>query len=78
MGRKRTGVSDRVTSDVVRRLMDIRALWFAVHNDPKFPVDALATEFFFAVGDVFEGKHIENIETHKIDKARVLRHVREG
>jgi hypothetical protein len=58
--------------------MDIRALWFAVNNDPALPVDALAAEFFFAVGDVFEGKPLEDIEMHKIDKARVLRHAREG
>ena len=87
MGRKRTGVSDKVTGDVVRRLVEVRALWLAVHNDPNLllenpPPDrgprGVSGEFYFAIGELLEGKSIEQIQLNQIDRVRALRHVREG
>jgi len=78
VGRKRTGVSDKVTGDVVRRFVDVRALWLAVHNDPNLTVEEVGVEFYYAIGELLEGKSIEGVAMYKIDRARVLRHVREG
>jgi len=78
MGRRRTGVSDKVTGDVVRRFVDVRALWLAVHNDPNLAIEEVGAEFYYAVGELLEGKSMEQVKMYKIDRARVLRHVREG
>lgn len=75
----RNGASVRVSNDVVGRLRDIRALWHAVHNDPHKTVEELAAEFYFAVGDVFEGIPLKSIvgRLHKIDRERVTAHAEE-
>ena len=73
-----SGLSLKVTGDVVRRLANIRQLWFAVNNDPEWSVKDVAAEFFFAVGELLEGKSIEQLDLQRIDKANVLRHLKEG
>jgi hypothetical protein len=73
----RSGVSTRVVNDVAGRLRDIRALWHAVHNDPHKTVEQLAAEFYFAVGDVLEGRPLSALTLHKIDRARVDAHAEE-
>ena len=73
----RSGVSVRVANDVAGRLRDIRALWHAVHNDPHKTVDELAAEFYFAVGDVLEGRTLRSLTLHKIDRERVDAHAEE-
>ena len=74
----RSGLSLKVTGDIVRRLSSIRALWLAVHNDPDSSVRDLADEFYFAVGQLLEGRVLEQIEFQKIDKSRVQAHAQEG
>lgn len=73
----RSGVSVRVANDVAGRLRDIRALWHAVHNDPHKSVEDLAAEFYFAVGDVLEGRTLKNVTLHKINRERVIAHAEE-
>lgn len=67
----------RATADVAGRLRDIRALWFAVHNDPKHSVADLAAEYYYAVGEVLEGRPLRTLNLRKIDRERVLQHAEE-
>lgn len=73
----RSGVSTRVVGDIAGRLRDIRALWYAVNNDPHKSVEDLASEFYFAVGDIFEGHTLQSLALEEIDRERVLAHVEE-
>ena len=77
-GGARGGLSLKVTQDLVRRLSAIRALWLTVNNDPDSSVQDLAGEFYFAVGQLLDGRVLEQIEFTKISRARVLAHDREG
>ena len=74
----RSGLRLKVTGDVVLRLTNIRALWLAIQNDPESTVHDVASEFYFAVGALFEGKSLDQIEFQKIDRARVKQHIKEG
>jgi hypothetical protein len=73
-----SGLSLKVTGDVVHRLASIRALWFAVYNDPDTSVHDVAAEFYSAVGQLLEGRSLEQMDFQFINKDRVLEHVREG
>lgn len=77
-GGSRSGLSLKVTGDIVRRLASVRALWLAVYNDPDQSVQDLAVEFFHAVGQLLEGRPLEQMVFKKIDKDHVLEHVQEG
>ena len=73
----RSGVSTRVANDVAGRVHDIRAVWSAVQNDPHQTVEDLAGEFFFAVGELLEGRPLRSLQFHKISRERVLAHAEE-
>lgn len=73
----RSGATTRATADVASRLRDIRALWFAVHNDPKFSVTDLSPEFYYAVGEILEGRPVRALNLRKIDRERVAQHAEE-
>ncbi len=73
----RSGVATRVVGDVAIRLRDIRALWCAVHNDPNHSITDLAAEFYYAVGEVLEGRGATALELRKIDRDRVAQHAEE-
>jgi len=73
----RSGVSVRVANDVAGRLRDIRALWFAVQNDPNKSVTDVAAEFYFAVGEVLEGRTLLSLTLRNIDRERVIAHAKE-
>jgi hypothetical protein len=73
----RSGVSTRVASDVVNRLRDIRAVWFAVHNDPDKAVADVAAEFYFIVGEILEGRPLSALSLRKINRDRVNTHTEE-
>jgi hypothetical protein len=70
----RSGVSSRVANEMVARLAVIRALWFAVHNDPGKSIDDLAREFYFAVGEALEGRPLTAIALININRARANAH----
>lgn len=74
----KSGVSLKVTGDIVRRLSGIRALWLAIQNDPELSVQDGAVEFFYTVGALLEGKALSQIELRKLDRTRVLQHFKEG
>ena len=73
----RSGVALRVATDIVSRYQDIRAVWFAVHNDPNQMVGTLSAEFYFIVGQIMEGQPLHAIKFNRIDRARVLTHAEE-
>lgn len=73
----RSGVSTRVANDVAKRLQNIRAVWFAVHNDPDKTVADVATEFYFIVGEVLEGRSLAALSLRKISRDRVNTHTEE-
>jgi hypothetical protein len=73
----RSGLATKVTGDVIRRHGGVRALWLAVQNDPELSVHDAAVEFYYAVGELLEGKTLEEIELRKIDRRRVVQHIKE-
>lgn len=73
----RSGVSVRVANDVAGRLRDIRAVWFAVQNDPNKTVADVAAEFYYAVGEILEGRTLRSLSLRNIDRARVIAHAEE-
>lgn len=73
-----SGIAQRVAGDLVRRYHAVRALWLAVQNDPELSVQDAAVEFYYAVGELLEGKSVEQIEFRKLDRARVLQHSKES
>ena len=80
MNRKRggrSGVSVRVANDVAGRLRDIRAVWFAVQNDPNKTITDVAAEFYYAVGEILEGRTLRSLTLRNIDRERVLAHAEE-
>lgn len=73
----RSGVSARVVQDMASRFKNARALWFAVNNDPNQSINDLAAEFYFAFGELIEGKSLRALTLRKIDRERVLAHAEE-
>ena len=73
----RSGVSVRVANDVAGRLRDVRAVWFAVHNDPNRTIAEVAPEFYYVVGEILEGRNLRSLSLRNIDRARVLAHAEE-
>lgn len=67
----------RVANDVTGKLHDIKALWFAVMNDPNKTVAELSAEFYFAVGEVLEGRTLRSLTLRNIDRERVIAHAEE-
>lgn len=80
-GTTRKGPSARVAkvqADVARKLVYVRAVYFAVQNDPDLPLDDVAAEFYGLVGEILEGKSLRSIEFNKISRERVLALLKEG
>src|SRR5882672_4973368 len=73
----RSGISARVAHDMAARLRSVRALWFAVQNDPRGSVEDVASEFYFAVGELLEGRTLKAVTLRLIDRERVLAHAEE-
>jgi hypothetical protein len=73
----RNGISARVAHDMASRLKNVRALWFTVQNDPRYSIEDVAAEFYFAVGELLEGKGLSAITLRSIDRLRVLAHAEE-
>ena len=74
---QRTGAVPRANADITRRLSRVRALWLAVHNDPNITVKDTALEFYYAVGELLEGRTTEGLELRKIDPVRVAAHLQD-
>lgn len=67
-----------LSDDMVRKLASIRGLWLAVQNEPDKSVKDMSVEFYYAVGELLEGKPLEQIELFKIDPKRVTPFIKEG
>jgi hypothetical protein len=72
------GASQRVTGEVVGRLKAIRALYFAVMNDPTYSMADLSDEFYSKVGDVLSGMSLSDLTYYRISKTRVLEHAKDA
>lgn len=74
----KTGVKDRTQGDIILRHKAIRDLWLCIQNDPELTVAEAATEFYYAVGELLEGKALAQLEFRTIDRKRALRHNKES
>lgn len=72
------GASQRVTQEVVGRLKAIRALYFAVMNDPTHSMADLSDEFYSKVGDILSGMSLADLTYYRISKTRVLEHAKDA
>jgi hypothetical protein len=77
-GNNKTGVAQRTADLVIQRHKAIRSVWLAIQNDPELNVADAAVEFYYAIGELLEGKAIQQIEFRKIDRKRVLQHHKDG
>lgn len=73
----RTGVSNLVADDMTGRLRNIRALWCAVQNDPNQNVTSVAAEFYYAVGELLEGRTLRTVTLRAIERDRAIAHFEE-
>ena len=76
-------IVQKISNDLMRKVASVRALWLAVQNEPNksyqdMERDGTFREFYGAVGELLEGKTLEEIELHKIDPKRVYPHIKEG
>ena len=81
MAKPRTGPKEIVrelSNDLVRKVASVRALWLAVQNEPDKSVKDMSVEFYYAVGELLEGRQLSEIELHTIDPKRVSPHVKDG
>jgi hypothetical protein len=67
-----------MSNDNIRKLAVVRALWLAVQNEPDKSVKDMSVEFYYAVGEVLEGKTLDDLELRRIDPKRVLPFIKEG
>jgi hypothetical protein len=75
MARER--LPDRITRELLQRYRLIRALHTCCYTRLGTDVQELATEFFFLVGDVLEGKRLRRDGLKYIDLERVDAFLRE-
>lgn len=68
----------KATTDVVRRLTQIRAITLAVNNDPDLTADECGAEFFYAILDSLEGKSVAQLNLRKINPDKVLLYIKDG
>jgi len=73
----RSGVAARVVVDIAARYRDIRSLWFAATNDPRWSHDAIGAEFVGLVGDLMMGTPLHQLKFTRISRERALAHARE-
>ena len=66
-----------VQKDLIDKLRLIRALHVTAYN-LNVPVEKLAVEFFYALGDALEGVKVEDLNLSIIGKEGVLRELDES
>jgi hypothetical protein len=69
--------NQKVTADIAGRLKNIRALWLAVYNDPEHTLAEVAVEVYDKIGELLEGKSLEQLTYYNIDRDRVLKNLKE-
>jgi len=60
------------------KLKAIRALHTVAYGNVNLPVDKVQTEFFYAVGDIFEGLRVEDLKLNLISKEETVREMEDG
>jgi hypothetical protein len=69
---------DKVIYELLQRYRRINALHACCYNRLDVDVQEIATEFFFLVGDILEGKPFRQNDLKYIDLARVEAFLREN
>jgi hypothetical protein len=59
------------------KLKMIRALHMASYNS-TVPVEKMAAEFFYAIGDILEGQKPEELKLNMINKEEFLKELKDG
>lgn len=62
---------------LIDKLKAVRALHIVAYNSDE-PVEKVALELFYALGDVLEGQSVRDISLHKINKEDVLKEYTDG
>jgi hypothetical protein len=76
---KTTGKVGKVTHDVLQRYKFVRAVYRTYYTTLDVPVQDLATEFFYVVGDILEeGKLPDESRLRHLDLEQVRRVLKEG
>ena len=68
---------NRVLTELVERYRLIEALHTCYFTQLERPVGELSTEFFYAVGDILEGKQLDGTRCPSLDLERVRAFSRE-
>ena len=66
-----------VQKDLIDKLRLIRAIHITAYN-MKLPVETMAVEFFYVLGDVLEGQKASDLNLKLISKDDVLRELDDG
>ena len=75
---KPTSKVGKVTTDILQRYRLIRAVYRTYYTTLDVPVQALATEFFYVVGDILEGKTLDESRLRHLDLEQVQKVLKEG
>lgn len=62
---------------LLSKLRAIRALHIVAYNS-NTPVDKMAPEFFYAIGDILEGQKPTDLNLKTIDKQQLLEELHDG
>ena len=69
-------MSDESTGGLREKLQAIRALWLTAHNDTG-ELEPVATEFFFAIGELLEGAPPDTLKLKHITRGDFLKELRD-
>ena len=75
---KKTSKAGIVTHDILNRYSLIRAVYRAYYTSLDVPAQDVATEFFFVVGDILEGKPLGATRLRYLDLEVVKKILKEG
>jgi hypothetical protein len=68
---------DKILREIVERYRLIRAIHTCYYTAISVDVGEFATEFFYLVGDIIEGKPIDESRLRFVDMERVNQYLRE-
>mgnify|MGYP006893625587 CR=1 FL=1 len=62
---------------LIDKLKAVRALHIVAYNSDH-PIEKVAVELFYVLGDVLEGQGVKDLALHRISKEEVLREYQDG
>lgn len=62
---------------LIDKLKAVRALHIVAYNSDH-PIEKVAVELFYVLGDVLEGQGVKDLTLHRISKEEVLREYQDG